>query len=392
MEICNPNLCTGCNACANICPQKCITLQENRYGELHPKIDEEKCLKCNLCIKTCPNNKTIARNYPIKCFASWITNNEKRKRCASGGIGTAMSEYVISKKKGVVFGTKYNETMTPVVTKGTNLNDIENFKGSKYVQSIIANNTFAEVKLLLKTGVFVLYIGTPCQIAGLKSYLNKEYDNLITADLICHGVSPTKYLKEEIECLCNRNNIEMNHITDIRFRGNDGNDRYFTLWKETQLLYKRLFNCSCYFSGFTYGITLRENCHNCKYATPERVSDITIGDFIGLEKNSSFPYPTDNVSAVMINTPKGEGFYREVTENASSLINIERDYNERLAYGPSLRHPFKKHKLRPLFRSLYIRYGYVKAIHITMNILTLKTYIKEKQNAWKYLLKSKFNR
>lgn len=370
MEICKSNLCTGCNACGNICPKRCINLQENQFGELHPVIDNNQCIHCNQCIKVCPNNQELPYTYPIKCFASWISNNKKRKKCASGGIGTTMSEYVLFKRNGVCFGTKYDNNLNPIVTQGITSSDIEAFKGSKYVQSIISNQTFSEVKQILKSNRLVLFIGTPCQIAGLKCYLKKDYENLITVDLICHGVTPGKYLKEEISYIKSKCNIK--HITDIHFRSNDENDFNLTLWNEEKCIYKKDVNHSPYFSGFLFGITLRENCFNCKYARPERISDITIGDFIGLGYNRPFTYSTKNVSSVIINTVKGEKFYNELSEETENLINIEREYKERLAYGPSLRYPFKKHKLRPLFKYIYLKTGYLTAIKITMKILSIK--------------------
>lgn len=228
MEICSENKCTGCAACVNICPRQCISLTENEYGELHPSVDETKCINCNLCAKTCPNNVPVVFNYPSHCYASWITDTDKRSLCASGGIGTIMAEYAIRHKHGVVFGTAYDDNFIPRVTYTETIEGLEAFKGSKYVQSIISPDTFKQVKDFLRNGRFVLYVGTPCQIAGLKTFLRKDYDNLITIDLICHGVCPTKYFKEEVDYLVNKHQIE--GLSDVRFRGNDGNNFALTLW------------------------------------------------------------------------------------------------------------------------------------------------------------------
>ena len=164
----------------------------------------------------------------------------------------------------------------------------------------------------------MLFIGTPCQIAGLKSFLRKEYQNLITVDLICHGVCPTRYFTEEVDYLSNK--FKLKDISDARFRGNDGNNFRLTLWnKARRKLFPRdnyrekLLRLSesqqFYIWGFLLGVTLRENCYACKYARPERISDITIGDFIGLGKEVPFDYPKANVSSVTINTEKGNAFY-----------------------------------------------------------------------------------
>ena len=124
MQICPPDKCTGCYACVNACPHGCISMEEDALGAVHPIVDESKCVHCNLCIKTCPNNASLEFKYPIKCYASWITDSEKRKKCASGGIGTIMSEYVI-RQGGVVFGSRYDENLTPIMTYAETLDDLE---------------------------------------------------------------------------------------------------------------------------------------------------------------------------------------------------------------------------------------------------------------------------
>jgi coenzyme F420-reducing hydrogenase beta subunit len=381
--ICEDNKCTGCYACVNVCPSKCITMQENKYGELHPLIDEKLCIGCKSCVKACPNNNQLQFKYPIKCLASWITDDKKRNICASGGIGTILSEFVIKYKRGIVYGTRYNEDMIPVTAETSILKDLEYFKGSKYVQSIVGEKIFKNIELNLKAGYFILYIATPCQIAGLKSFLKKDFYNLITVDLICHGVCPTRYFVDEISFI--KEKYKIRSLTNVRFRGNDGNDFCLTLWSKRKLIYKRTGYYSYYLNGFLSGISLRENCYSCIYAQPKRISDITIGDFIGLGEKDKFDYNKNNISCVTINTNKGLAFYNEVTRNMSELRNIERDYNERLKYGPSLRFPFKRHKLNNIFKNNYLKYGYIKAIRKTLKTTMIKKQIIRIINTWTYI-------
>lgn len=362
MEICPHNICTGCFACVTVCPHNCITMLEDAYGELHPIIDESVCVHCGACLKTCPNNVELEFHYPMSCYASWITDIQKRMICASGGIGTIMSEYVIQ-RGGVVFGSRYDENLTPIMTSTESIDELEKFKGSRYVQSIVGKETFLNVKKQLKSGRIVLFIGTPCQIAGLKSFLKHDKENLITVDLICHGCTPTKYFKEEISEISIKHHLS--NICDVRFRGNDGNNFCFTLWSskkgKRRCLYKSQSYSSYYLGGFLLGVNLRENCYSCQYARKERISDITIGDFIGLGQDVPFEYPKSNVSSVTINTEKGRLFYTSVSNDKSELMNIERQYEERLQYGPSLLAPFAKHPLADKFRSAYLENGYVYA-------------------------------
>lgn len=385
MTICPPDKCSGCYACASICPQHCITMNEDKYGELHPIVDENKCTHCKLCVKTCPQNLSIKFNYPQSCSASWITDAENRKLCASGGIATTLAEYIIKEKKGVVFGSCYNADLIPVMTYTDKLEDLIHFKGSRYVQSVIGYDTFKQVKKILTENKTVLFIGTPCQIAGLYGFLKHYYENLITVDLICHGVNPTYYFTEEIKYICNHYKIPF--PMNVRFRGNDGNNFRLTLWNDKG---KCMYECRAYeqpyFAGFMLGVTLRENCYQCPYARPERIADITIGDFIGLGKNKPFNYNKENVSSVTLNTNKGKDFYNAVSSNRSELTNIPRDYKERLEYAPSLLIPYKRHTLNTRFRKLIIKHGYIKAVRKTLGFEITKNIIRRNFYYYKHAL------
>lgn len=384
MQICPPNKCTGCYACVNACHFECISMQEDKYGELHPVVDETRCTHCNLCMKSCPNNVDLDFNSPLSCYASWITDTQKRKICASGGIGTVLSEFAIKQKGGVVFGSRYDEQFTPIITYTEALEELEYFKGSRYVQSVVGNDTLIEVRDFLKSGRFVLFIGTPCQIAGLKSFLRKDYDNLVTVDLICHGVCPTEYFKEEVAYICGRKKIKK--LTDVRFRGNDRKNYCLSFWTgKSRCVYNKPAYTQYYFAGFLLGVSLRENCYQCRYARPERISDVTIGDFIGLGKEIPFNYSKRNVSSVTLNTSKGEAFYQEVSRHTDILMNVQREYAERLKYKPSLIEPFHKHKLNPVFREQVLQIGYLKAIRQTLKTFVWKHKIKNTINYWRYL-------
>lgn len=375
MTICPPRTCTGCAACANACPAQCITLTEDAYGELHPVINETVCIHCRICIETCPNNASPIFCEPKACFAAWNTNAIQRARCASGGLATLLAEYVILYKHGIVFGTAYDSEMTPRTLPAESLARLEAFKGSKYVQSIISRDTFQNVKELLKKGRFVLYIGTPCQVAGLKLYLQDNWQNLITVDLICHGVCPSKYFEEEIAHL--RRKYHIKTLLDVRFRGNDGNNYCMTFWEEKRgkrICRYRGGSFDYYLKAFLMGISLRENCHQCPYARRERISDITIGDFIGLGSTTPFPHLVDNVSSITLNTELAVDFYADFSVKTPTLMNVQRKYEERLAYRPSLLEPFPQHPLSKKFRGLYRQMGFSKAIRKTLTIPLL--------NAW----------
>lgn len=369
--ICPDEVCTGCSACLNICPVDCILMKENDLGETHPKIDMSSCLFCNKCVDVCPNNVSLKFRQPRLVYANWLENSDKRKTCASGGIGTILSETVIL-SGGVVYGTKYDDDMMPICSRADKMGELEAFKGSKYVQSDVGE-TYLQVKRDLRNGLQVLYIGVPCQIAGLNTYLTKEYDRLITCDLICHGVSPATYLLQELNHLKKIHRLKT--ITNCRFRGNDGNNFRFSLWNKDEELYNKSAYAQYYFSAYLKAITMRDCCYQCQYARPERISDITIGDFIGLGQEIPFPHNPENVSVTMLNTEKGISFWKSVEEKNKNIVSVERTLEEAVKGGPSLREPFSWHEYTPAFRRLYLKVGWVKAVRkvLRMDVFVSKS-------------------
>ena len=384
MTICESDKCTACAACINACRHDAIQLLENQYGERRAVVDDGRCLNCGLCTRICPINAELPFRRPKRCYAAWTTNIDRRAKCASGGIATALAEFVIESKSGVVAGTAYDSQLTPRIVIIETLKQVERLKGSKYVQSIASGTIYREVKQFLRSGRFVLFVGTPCQTAALVSFLHGTPDNLVTVDLLCHGTPPTRYFKEEVESLCREHGF--NAVTNVRFRGNDddnerrsfldrllgvcySNNFRFTLWQNSEtgetLVYRGEPNKNRYLAGFLMGVTLREACYSCKFARPERVSDITLGDFIKLGERRFFPHDRTNVSVVLVNTEKGNRFLHEFFGKDKSIVTVEREFVERLDYPYSIVRPFPRHFLNRRFRRLYPKNGYTKAIQKT---------------------------
>lgn len=298
MEICKTEDCTGCFACVNVCPKNCISMVENEIGHIYPKINDEQCIECGICNRTCPNNNIVDFKTPKTVYAAWTLDNKDHESCTSGGIGTFLSRNIIN-ENGVVYGCSSDITGEIQHIRVENIEDLENLKGSKYVQSYV-NDTYAKAKNDLKCGKYVLFIGTPCQIAGLYCFLGKEkYDNLITVDLICHGVPPQKLLFDHILGKAGRKEKL------ISFRQKEGFN--LKVFDRNKVDYFANEYDDLYFLGFSSGIFYRESCYNCKYAKAERCSDITIGDFWGLGKEIPFKHKTENgVSVVLVNNNQGE--------------------------------------------------------------------------------------
>lgn len=317
--------CCGCNACAQICPKQCITMQEDDEGFLYPRVDTENCVDCHLCERICPVSNHGTERKPLKVYAAINKDEEVRKQSSSGGIFTALAEQVI-KQGGVVFGARFDEQWQVKHDYTETMEGLAAFRGSKYVQSRIGN-TYQEAEQFLKVGRKVLFSGTPCQIAGLRNYLRKEYDNLLTVDFICHGVpSPMvwrRYLKEEVARQCDRKNSVLSHPIheeDVLVEGISFRDKTLGWKKYTFALSlsmtngsgKKIHFCSFspmtkneYLRGFMSNVYLRPSCYSCAFKKQKSGSDITLADFWG---NSNVFNDDKGVCAVIINNIKGYNF------------------------------------------------------------------------------------
>lgn len=352
MKICEIEKCTGCFACMNICEHKAIQITYDKMGKSIPIIDENRCIKCNLCETICPQNRSKRLVEPKKIFAAWSKNKTDQIDSASGGVATVFSRNIIE-NKGIVCGAVCENKETTHMCADS-LQQIEKMRGSKYVQSNI-DYVYKEIKEHLLSLKNVLFIGTPCQVAGLKAYLNKEYKKLITVDLICHGVPPQAYITEHLNALLK------NKWDRYSFRGKY--DYKLTVYYNDQIVYSRYPEHEKYFFPFMKGMIVRDNCYNCEYACKKRIADITIGDFWGIKHSSLTRSYNGRISLVMLNTDKGEDFWENVKDN---FVFEERTFLEAAnELQTNLREPSPKHIERSIFEQLYPIYGYEKSISKT---------------------------
>ena len=324
---------------------------EDDYGNIYPNIDSIKCINCGLCKKVCPqlNNKTQFKSSK-KAYAMYCIDQEKRSKSSSGGAATLFYEFILD-KKGVVYGAsnlfgKENFGFVKITDK----KDLYKVKGSKYVHCY-TNNIYKDVKTELENKKKVLFIGTPCQVDGLKCYLMKEYENLFCIDIICHGVPSQKLLFDELDNL----NIKKESVNYIIFR----DDKRFTfkvIDNENNILIDKPSNQICYYNNFLEGNIYRDNCYNCKYAKRERISDITIGDFWGLNHNSIvYDDEKKGISLILQNTEKGL-FLIESIKNKSVIE--ERPLEESYKENGQLNHPMSKNKKYEIYKKYYPQLGY----------------------------------
>lgn len=337
MMICEREKCLSCLACVDACSVCAINVDfDYRYG-LFPTINKEKCINCGKCKKVCPVINCQTKMQAEYSIAAYTKNKDDQKTCASGGIATAFARKVIA-RNGIVFGASVVDGIPKMISVDT-MDDIEKLKGSKYV---FCNpmGIYSAVDKQLKKGRECLFIGTPCQIAALRQYLGKEYDNLTTIDLICHGTPPYELLKEHFV----NQKLDIGRIKSFSFRGKY--DFYLTVYAENEeILYQKVQYVDRYFTAFMRGIMFREVCYECKFAESHRVGDITIGDYWGIDKGAMENYK-GKISLILLNTSKGKNFFKSSNQDVKYEI---RDISEAISGNDQLRTPSKRPAERDLF-------------------------------------------
>jgi coenzyme F420-reducing hydrogenase beta subunit len=280
-------------------------MKPDEDGFIYPTINTDLCVECGLCVKACViQSVSVTPNVPLATYVAINRNQSVLAASASGGIFAGLAS-IIFEQKGVVFGCAFNNDMEPEHVCVDNPTNIKKLQGSKYVQSSI-NITYADAKQYLERGIVVLYTGTPCQIAGLKSYLGKDYENLITADIICHGVPSAAFFKGYIKHLEGK---LRGKVIDFKFR-----DKSKGWWLMGKAVYEKDGAVreefippitSYYYSYFLKGDIYRENCYECKYASANRQGDFTMGDYWGIEKAHPEIETKNGVSVLLVNSVKG---------------------------------------------------------------------------------------
>ena len=321
--------CVGCSACAQACPKQCIEMKADKEGFLYPNVNKEQCINCGVCINICPSRNSEDEKIVISAYAAVNTNLAKRMNSSSGGIFPLLAEKMID-NGGIVYGAAMSDGCKEldhirVETK----EDLTKLYGSKYLQSNI-KDTYSQIEEDLITGQKVLFSGTPCQVNGLKRYLRKEYTSLWTLDIFCHGVPSPLLWKKYIESQEKKYDSE---VINVNFR-----DKKYG-WKNYGLhiidnkghdIFKLLTD-DPYMYMFLHNYSLRKSCYSCP-AKGYRLSDITLGDFWGI--NQIFPDMNDKkgVSALIIRTEKGSQLLDSLRSN---MILKEVDYDVITQYNPA---------------------------------------------------------
>lgn len=340
--------CCGCMACVSSCPYDAIDVKVDEEGFYSPEINREKCKNCGKCQKTCPLNSSPVRglSYPLNCYACYIKDYDKRMKSSSGGAFSVLAEHVLS-ENGVICGAIVDQdcAVRHVLADKNSMDLVWKMRGSKYVQSLCDDTVYKRIKELLSEGRTVLFTGTPCQVAGINSFITgSNREHLITVDFICHGVpSPglfKMYLEEQL-------GSDLSNIKSLSFR-----DKAYG-WHSVKLniadrkgniLLNERIGENPFLKAFQQNASLRKSCYSCHFACKQRVSDLTIGDFWNIEKYDTKLYDDHGVSMIMTNTEKGKQLFSKLGDVFRICEEVSPDVA--VSNQSNLRRPTKYNPLR----------------------------------------------
>ena len=342
IEIKNKSECCGCGACASICPKNCIEMKADDEGFVYPQIDKTKCIDCRLCARACPLLHRPQQQEPLAVYGAKNSDEAVRLQSSSGGMFTAFASYLLQ-QQGVVYGA---EMTSELQVRHCAVNDeagLARLRGSKYVQSNLGD-CYRQVRFLLQQGRKVLFSGTPCQIAGLKGFLTKEYADLYTVDVVCHGVPSGKVYAKHLQEIAAQAGEE---VTKVNFRDKQQG------WKHGQTLFyteNHYYGDSkrkeTYMRLFLNNVTIRPSCADCAFNNKRSRADITIADYWGVDKQ--YPEFDDDkgVTLVIVNTDKG----RELMEAVSGqIVCIKTSFDAGAEYNVAVSKSLGLHPKRAYF-------------------------------------------
>ena len=364
--------CTACFACVDSCPKHCISVGNNAFLEETLQVEERACIHCGQCLNVCQahtQSETLL-NKPTKCYA--VQSKEPasvRIRHSSGGLVSELGRYILS-CGGLVAATVWGQNHKAKFVLVGSEAELRQTAGSKYVHSD-ASGIYAQIATKLKSNIPILFVGLPCQVAGIRRYMScfvheEKRALLYTVDLVCHGTPPAAYLQAYLA-----EYIGLEQMDDIQFRGE--RDFFLSLLEKGKYIYSVPADRDVYFRAFLDGTIYRKNCYQCRYARPERVGDLTAGDFWGLDRGETMNDFQGRVSLCLVNTTQG----RELFEHIKNGVHFEeRPYKEALSENKQLTAPMPKRPETNVFQNNCKELGFVKAIKKTGSYALVKKNIR----------------
>ena len=350
----NRDHCMGCSSCSQRCPTQCISMLPDSEGFLVPVIDQSRCTDCGQCRKACPvyqsmenNEISITSTNPLiepKVYAAWSLDEAIRLKSSSGGLFSVLAEDCI-KKGGTVFGAAFDDDFTVHHVGITEITELDSLRRSKYVQSAI-DGSYRQAETLLKKGTPVLFAGTFCQIAGLMTFLGRDYPSLLTLDMACHGAPSPKVWSLYLDQLKAQFSSD---IKAISFR--DKRDGWLKYCMKIDFMNGQTYSDSAFketfFLGYGKNLFSRKSCSDCHFRYPHAKADITLADFWGIDKLSGIDVSENKgVSLLLIHTPKGEAALKKIEED---IFLQERSFKEAVTGNPRITTSCRMPKARAKF-------------------------------------------
>ena len=323
-DLCPTIQCTGCAACYDACAKGAVSMVPDKEGFVHPQIDTTKCVRCGKCKQICPVLHPDVPREPQAVYAAKANDDELRLQSSSGGIFSLLARQVI-KQGGIVFGAGWDKSVWRVVHKSAeNEQELDELRGSKYVQSD-TRGIYGKVRSQLATGRPVMFSGTPCQIAALRNFLGREYDNLFLVDVICHAVpSPLvwqKYLETRIRSANLTGSADGQAIRRISFRRKDRGWKRFSLSLDFANggEYRQSLDKDPFLLAFLNEFCNRPSCQTCPFKLGASGADLTLGDYWGVAKAHRGVDDDKGMSVVLVSTQKGEELFNGVSREILSI-------------------------------------------------------------------------
>lgn len=356
-------MCTGCSACQEICPVNAITLNKDKYGFLFPETNHDLCISCGVCCNVCHLLNPIKRNNPIQVFAAQADDERILKVSASGGVSNILN-FTAFQNGYIVYGASMrchdtvNQNVSLSFRAANNEEELKEFQGSKYFQSNL-NDIYKDIQKNLLSGKKILFTGLPCQVAGLKKFLHKDFSNLITVDIFCHG-NTNQYLFEQYFKYLEKK--FKSTISDYIFRDKERGTGYCSKIKLRNGKIKKFSTFEhCYWYLMQYSKINMKVCYSCQYSSTERVGDISLGDFWGIEKTMPELINKElnkyyGISVILVNTSRGKEFLNQ----AKYLKLYESNLSYVLPYASALQRKNCEPENRKYILNLYKNGGYEK--------------------------------
>lgn len=334
-------------------------MSSDEKGFYVPNVNEELCIHCEKCIRICPQNneKSDRKKFPV-IYACRAKEEDVQKESASGGFFYILAREILN-EGGIVFGAAFNETFSVHHIAVESVSELKALQGSKYVQSNLGDS-FKKIEKLLKSGRTVLFSGTPCQVSGLLSYLGGARDNLVTVDMICHGTPSPKIWNEYLHA-----RFEGEHMKDIRFRYKKYGDKkdYFPLMFQTdKVTVFQKYEDNEFIKGFIANLYLKDSCYHCRFKGIDRESDLTIGDFWGIDSIQPGFSNGWGTSLLLIHTKKGNSAFCSVSEELKYAEIPGKNIDQIIANNRSTSFsPDKSAQYEEFWRE-YLNRGFLKTV------------------------------